>query len=45
MISQRDGVIGELRDKAYTLWAYGWLAFQRIAAKAFSGFGLQSSSS
>ena len=27
MISQRDGVIAELRDKACTLWASGWLAF------------------
>ena len=43
MISQRDGVIAELRDKAYTLWASGWLAFRRRAAKAFSGldFNLQ----
>ena len=43
MISQRDGAIAELRDKACTLWASGWLAFQRKAAKA--GDGLQSSSS
>ena len=43
MISQRDGVIAELRDEAYTLWASGWLAFRRRAAKAFSGldFNLQ----
>ena len=27
MISQRDGVIAELRDEACTLWASGWLAF------------------
>ena len=27
MVSQRDGVIVELRDEAYTLWAFGWLAF------------------
>ena len=27
MISQRDGVIVELRDEACTLWASGWLAF------------------
>ena len=43
MISQRDGVISELRDKACTLWASGWLAFRRRAAKAFLGldFNLQ----
>ena len=27
MVSQRDGVIAELRDEACTLWASGWLAF------------------
>ena len=37
MVSQRDGVIAELRDEAYTLWASGWLAFQCQAAKVFSG--------
>ena len=37
MVSQRDGVIVELRDKAYTLWAFGWLTFQCRAAKAFPG--------
>ena len=43
MISQRDGVIAELRDEACTLWASGWLTFRRRAAKAFSGldFNLQ----
>ena len=43
MISQRDGVIAELRDEAYTLWASGWLTFRRRAAKAFLGldFNLQ----
>ena len=43
MISQRDGVIAEPKDKAYTLWASGWLAFRRRAAKAFPGldFNLQ----
>ena len=35
MVSQRDGVIMQLRDEACTLWASGWLAFQRRAAKAF----------
>ena len=37
MVSQRDRVIAELRDEACTLWASGWLTFQRRAAKAFSG--------
>ena len=37
MVSQRDGVIVELRDEACTLWASGWLPFQRGAAKAFPG--------
>ena len=37
MISQRDGIIAELRDEACTLWASGWLAFRRRAAKAFPG--------
>ena len=35
LVSQRDGVIVELRDKACTLWAFRWLAFQRRAAKVF----------
>ena len=38
MISQRDGVIVELRDEACTLWASGWLTFRRRADKAFLGF-------
>ena len=37
MVSQRDGVIVELRDKACTLWASGWLAFRCKAAKDFPG--------
>ena len=37
MVSQRDGVIAELRDQACTLWASECLAFRRKAAKAFSG--------
>ena len=43
MISQRDGVIAELRDEACTLWASRWIAFRRRAAKAFLGldFNLQ----
>ena len=35
-----SGVIAELRDDACTLWASGWLTFQRIAAKAFPGLDL-----
>ena len=43
MISQRDGVIAEMRDEACTLWASGWLAFRSRATKAFPGldFNLQ----
>ena len=43
MINQRDGVIEKLRNEAYTLWAFGWLAFRRRATKAFPGldFNLQ----
>ena len=37
MVSHRDRVIAKLRDEAYTLWAFGWLAFQHKAAKAFPG--------
>ena len=37
MVSHGDGVITELRDEASTLWASGWLAFRRRAAKAFPG--------
>ena len=37
MVSQRDGVIAELRDEACTLWASVWLAFRHRAAKAFLG--------
>ena len=37
LVSQRDGVIAKLRDEACTLWASGWLAFQRRAAKVFPG--------
>ena len=28
-------MIAELRDEACTLWAFGWLAFLRKAAKVF----------
>ena len=37
LVSQKDGVIVELRDEACTLWASGWLAFPRKAAKVFPG--------
>ena len=37
MVNHRDGVIAKLRDEACTLWASGWLSFQRRAAKAFPG--------
>ena len=37
LVSQKEGVIIELRDKAYTLWASRWLAFRSKATKVFSG--------
>ena len=37
LVSQKEGVIAELRDEACTLWAFGWLAFRCKAAKVFSG--------
>ena len=40
MVIQRDGAIAGLRDEACTLWASGWLTFQRRAAKAFPGLDL-----
>ena len=40
LVSQRDGVIAELRDEACTSWASRWLAFQRKAAKVFLGLNL-----
>ena len=30
-------MIVDLRDEECTLWAFGWLAFQRKAAKVFPG--------
>ena len=33
LVSQKEGVIAELRDEACTLWASGWLAFRRKASK------------
>ena len=35
LVSQRDGMIAELRDDAYTQWASSWLAFQHMASRAF----------
>ena len=37
MVSHKDEVIMELRDEGCTLWASGWLAFRRRAAKDFLG--------
>ena len=37
LANQRGEVIAELRDEAYTQWAFGWLAFQRRASRAFPG--------
>ena len=37
MVSQKEGVIVELRDEACTLWASGWLAFRCKAIKVFPG--------
>ena len=35
MVSQKEGVIAELRNEACTLWAFGWLAFWLKASKVF----------
>ena len=40
LVVQRDGAIASLRDEACTQWASRWLAFQRKAAKAYSGLDL-----
>ena len=40
LVSRRDEVITELRDKACTQWASGWLAFQRKASRAFPSLDL-----
>ena len=37
MVGHRNGVIAELKDEVCTLWAFGWLAFQRRVVKAFLG--------
>ena len=35
LVSQKEGVIADVRDEAYTLWASGWLAFRHKDAKVF----------
>ena len=40
LVIQRDGAIENLRDKACTQWASGWLAFQRRVANAYPGLDL-----
>ena len=35
LVSQRDGVIAELKNEACTQWASGWLAFQHRAFRVF----------
>ena len=40
LVIQRDGAIAGLRDEACTLWASGWLAFQRRATKTFPSLDL-----
>ena len=46
LITQRDEVIGRLRDQASVQWASRWLAFQQKAANVYPGldfnFDLQS---
>ena len=37
LVTQRDEVIGRLRDQASTQWASGWLAFQQRAANVYPG--------
>ena len=37
LASRRGEVITELKDKACTRWASGWLAFQHRASRAFPG--------
>ena len=37
LVSQKEGVIAELRDEDCTLWASRWLAFRRKATKVFQG--------
>ena len=37
MVTQRDEVIGKLREQASVQWASEWLAFQQKATNAYSG--------
>ena len=37
LVSQKEGVIPELRDEAFTLWASSWLSFRCKASKVFPG--------
>ena len=37
MVSQKEGVIVELRDEACTLWASEWIDFWRKDSKVFQG--------
>ena len=36
-MSQKEGVIAELRDEACTLWASCWLSYRRKASKVSQG--------
>ena len=36
LVSQRDEVIGKMRDQASAQWASGWLAFQQKAVYVYS---------
>ena len=40
LVVQRDGAIASLRDEACTQWAFGWLAFKRKVADAYSALDL-----
>ena len=40
LVVQRDGAVASFRDKAYTQWASGWLAFHRRVANAYPGLDL-----
>ena len=37
LVTQRDEVIGKLREQDSVQWALGWLAFQQKATNAYSG--------
>ena len=41
LVSQKEGVIAELRDETCTLWASRWLAFWHKATKVFPGLDLR----